>query len=349
MRRTINLKVATTLTLVLLLLSSFVACTPTTTTNQPGASPQPSVTQRKSVAIVIPVTIDAFDRLQAGTKTALDPLNIEIRTFSAEGDPGKFETVVKSALLARPDYLVTVGTQLTNTAFGPQFRGQLPTVIATAITDPKLVEGLAPVGLTPPRSAPVAIISDSPKEDIFILLAKTIKSINADTKRVGILYNLSEVNSKATAEGVIKAVEADGMTVVRGVLTNPDDVGKVTNDILLKGAQVIVIPHDKYAVEKAATVAQLAHGKSVPTMSLDDGTVRKSGVMVAVSVDYRIVGEQLGRTIADLAQGKARAQDLPVLSLDRASVYINEEAARSLGVTIPQEVRSNAVIVADSR
>jgi putative ABC transport system substrate-binding protein len=346
MRRTKkSLKVAATVTSILVLVLTWASCSAPAPTNSARIDIQPSPAQKKSVAMVIPVTIDAFDRLQEGSKNVLTPLNIELRTYSAEGDPAKFETVVKSALLSRPDYLVTVGTQLTNTAFGPQFKGQLPTVIAAAISDPKLVEGLTKVGVDPPRSTPVAIISDSPKEDIFSLTAKTIKSLNANTARMGILYNLSEVNSKATAEGVIKAIEANGMTAVRGVLTNPDDVSKVTADLLRKGAQVIVIPHDKYAVEKAATIAQLAHAKNVPTLSLDDGTVRKSGVMAAVSVDYRIIGELVGNTISDIAQAKTRAQDLPVVSLDRASVYLNEEVAKSLGVTVPQEVSSNAVLV----
>lgn len=327
----------------LVLLVTWIGCN----NSGPKISPETGSSTKKSVAIVIPVTIDAFDRLQAGSKSVLDPLNIDLKVLSAEGDPAKFETVIKSSLLSHPDYLVTVGTQLTNTAFGPQFKGQLPTVIAAAISDPKLVEGLVPIGLEPPRSAPVAIISDSPKEDIYSLLAKTIRGFNANTKRIGVLYNLSEVNSKATAEGVISAVEANGMIGIRGVLTGPDDVSKVTRDLLLKGAQVIVIPHDKYAVEKAATIAQLAHSKSVPTFSLDDGTVKKSGVMAAVSVDYRIIGEIIGRTIADIAQGKAQAQNLPIIRLEKASVYLNGEVAKGLGITVPPEIQSNAVMVAN--
>lgn len=347
MRKVITLKVAIAITLALAI--GLAGCISSTPTNNAGAGSQTGTPQKKSVAMVIPVTVDAFDRLQAGSKNILDPLNIELKVFSAEGDPAKFETVVKSALLSRPDYLVTVGTQLTETAFGSQFRGQLPTVIAAAISDPTLVDGLKSVGLAPPRSAPVAIISDSPKEDIFSQMAKTIKSLNTNTKRVGILYNLAEVNSKATAEGVIKAVEADGMTAVRGVLTGPDDVSKVTTNLLMQGAQIIVIPHDKYAVEKAATVVQIAHGKNVPTISLDDGTVRKSDVMAAVSVDYRIIGEKVGNIIVDIAQGKAKAQDLPIVSLDRASVYLNEDVARNLGVAIPEDVKNNAVVVTASR
>jgi putative ABC transport system substrate-binding protein len=329
------------LALIIIFALILIGCNPGGTSTN---SPTPGARQEK-VAVVIPVTIDAFDRLEAGIKSKLGGPNVDIKVYSAEGDPAKFETVVKSALLSRPDYLVTVGTQLTNTAFGPQFKGQLPTVIAAAISDPKIVDSLVSVGLDPPRSAPVAIISDTPKEDSSGLLVKSLMAIKPGVKKVGILFNLSELNSKATAEGVINAVEANGITALKGILSGPEDVDRVTRDLLLKGAQVIVIPLDKYAVGQAATVVQLARSNNVPTVSLDDGTVQKSGVLAAVSVDYRLVGEQVGNTITDIAQGKAKAQDLPIIRLERASFYLNETAARDLQITIPPDLRSGAVVV----
>ncbi|MDQ3907189.1 MAG: hypothetical protein M3268_02480, partial [Acidobacteriota bacterium] len=311
--KSIKFKLALTFSLALILTAS---CNPFSKSNSSNTT---TGTRQEKVAVVIPVTIDAFDRLKSGITSKLEGRNVEVKVYSAEGDPTKFETVVKNALLSQPDYLVTVGTQLTNTAFGPQFKGQLPTVIAAAISDPKIVDSLVSVGLDPPRSAPVAIISDTPREDSSGLLVKTIMSIKPGVKKVGILYNLSELNSKATAEGVINAVEANGITALRGILSGPEDVDRVTRDLLLKGAQVIVIPLDKYAVGKAATVVQIARSNNVPTVSLDDGTVQKSGVLAAISVDYRLVGEQVGSTIAGIAQGKAKAQDLPIIKLDRAS------------------------------
>ena len=324
---------------VLVLAVSWLACDPASTERKS----EPNV--RKSIAIVVPVSIDAFERLQDGTKNVLKPLDMDLKVLSAEGDPSKFESVIKTSLLSHPDYLVTVGTQLTNTAFGPQFNGQLPITIAAAISDPKLVDGLVSVGLDPPRSQAVAIISDTPKEDNNALLAKTIQSFTGSNIKVGVLYNLSEINSKATAEGIIQALEQNNISVIRGVITGPDDVSKVTTNLLLRGAKAIVIPHDKYAVEKAATITQMARSKGIPTFSLDDGTVTKSGVMVAVSVDYRVIGEQIGQTIRDLSQGKTTAQSLPIVRLDRASVYLNETVAQQLGVTVPAEVRNSAVLI----
>lgn len=337
-----NIKFELVLAVTLALIVITASCNPA---NKPSSNNTTSGVKQEKIAVVIPVTIDAFDRLESGMKSKLEGRNTDLKVYSAEGDPAKFETVIKSALLSRPDYLVTVGTQLTNTAFGPQFKGQLPTVIAAAISDPKIVESLVAVGLEPPRSAPVAIISDTPKEDSSGLLVKILMSIKPGVKRVGVLYNLSELNSKATAEGVINAVDANGITAIKGILSGSEDVDKVTKDLLLKGAQVIVIPLDKYAVGKAATVVQLARSNNVPTVSLDDGTVQKSGVLAAVSVDYRLVGEQVGSTIGDIAQGKAKAQELPTIRLERASIYLNEAAARELQITVPPDIRSGAVIV----
>lgn len=303
---------------------------------------------KKKVAMVIPVTIDAFDRLQNGTKSVLDPVNIELQVFSAEGDPSKFETAIKSALISKPNYLVSVGTQITNSTFGPQFKGQLPILVAGAISDPSLVESLVQIGLEPPRSAKVAIVSDNPKSDIYELLATTLKDFNPNIKKVGIIYNLSEINSKDTAEKSIKAIEAKGVLVEKGIISNADDVSKVTTDLLLKGVQTIIIPHDKYAVEKAATIVQLAKSKNIPTFSLDDGTVEKSGVMVAISVNYRLIGEQIGKAIADIDQGKVTPENLPILQLEKASVYFNETVAKSLNINLPEKLKASVLIIKGS-
>jgi putative ABC transport system substrate-binding protein len=337
MKNRVSLKLR--LVIVLVLIASLAGCYTTTTNNRNAGA------KKQTVAVVIPVTIDAFDRLEAGIKSKLEGRDIDFKVYSAEGDPAKFETVIKSALLSHPDYLVTVGTQLTDTAFGPQFKGELPTVIAAAISDPKIVQSLVSVGLEPPRSAPVAIISDTPKEDSSGLLVKTLMSIKPGVKKIGVLYNLSELNSKATAESVISAAESNGIAAIKGILTGPEDVSRVTRDILLKGAEVIVIPLDKNAVGKAATVVQVARGNNVPTVSLDDGTVKKSGVLAAVSVDYRIVGEQVGNTISDVSLGKAKAQDLPIIRLEKASIYLNETTARDMQISVPPDIKKEAVIV----
>jgi len=299
-------------------------------------------TNRKVIAIVIPVTIDAFDELISGVKDRIDS-NFLVKVYSAEADPGKFETVVQSALLTNPDYLITVGTQITNTAFGPRFEKKLPVVIAGAISDASKVEALVKINVTPPRTAAVAIVSDNPKESIYDLFYKTFSTIMPQTKSVGILYNPSEINSKIGVDQLTEILTANSIKVKKGTISSLEDVEKVANALLIDKIGAIIIPHDKFAVTKASSIVKICDQKGIPVFSLDQGTVHKDGVVIGVSVNYRDVGNMIGETIMKIENKREKAEDIPLVSMNKASVYINTAKAKTLGIAIPAEVNNKAI------
>ena len=299
--------------------------------------------KKPKACIVFPVTIDAFDRLKEG----LDEIcgdSIVLKFYSAEGDPSKFETVLQNALLENPDYLVTVGTQVTNMAFAPKFESKLKTVVASAISSPELVESLVNVGLSPSRTKPVAIISDSPQEDIYLLFARVVKGFLPKANKVGIIYNTAEINSKETATRISDAITHTGITIEDGVVNNAEDIEKIIGKLLLKNVDAIIIPHDKYAVMKASSIVKKCLDKGIPVFSLDDGTVKKDGVAVGISVSYTIIGNLIGNVLMDINSGKIKAENLPIVSMDNAQIYINSNTLNKLSLTIPDELKSLVVV-----
>jgi putative tryptophan/tyrosine transport system substrate-binding protein len=289
---------------------------------------------KPKIAVVIPVTIDAFDQLIAGLKEKIAN-RFEIQLFSAESDVARFETIIQSALLLKPDYLITIGTQLTNSAFGPKFERSLPIVVAGAISDPYLVNALIKAGIAPPRNSPVAIVSDSPKENIYELFGKAIKSFFPNIKKVGILYNPSEINSKGTTDNITDVLSKNSIHVIKGVINSLEDVEKVTNRLLLDKVDAIIIPHDKYAVTKATSIVKICDKIGIPVLSLDDGTVKKDGVSIGISVNYRDVGSMIAETILKIEDKQAKAENIPVASLANAKIYINAGKVATLGIRLP--------------
>lgn len=326
MKNIVNLSVS------ILLLIFFVSC------NSGGQKKQTDKAKPK-VSIVFPVTIDAFQQLKQGVKDATGD-KFEIQTYSAEGDPSKFETAIQSALLNNPNYLVTIGTQMTNTAFGAKFKNKLPIVIAGAISSPELVDALITVGIEPKRKSEVAIISDSPKESIYELFSKTLNSFLPNTKKVGIIYNPAEVNSKGTADKIIAELNKNGVQVIDGVINNSEDIEKVTEMLLLKGCEAIIIPHDKNAVTKAFSIVKKCDEKNIPVFSLDDGTVKKDGVSIGISVNYRIIGNLIGQSLLKIDSKEANASDLPIVSVTNAKIYVNTKKIDALGIKQPEALNS---------
>ena len=303
--------------------------------NTGGQKNQSKELTKPKISIVFPVTIDAFEQLKKGISDATGD-KFEIQSYSAEADPSKFETVIQSALLNKPDYLVTIGTQLTNTALGAKFKNDLPVVIAGAISSPELVDALLSVGIEPKRKSEVAIVSDSPKENIYELFDKTIKSFLPKVKRVGIIFNPGEVNSKGTSDKIVEALKKSGIEVIEGVINSADDIENVTDGLLLQGAEAIIIPHDKNAVTKASAIVKKCDEKRIPVISLDDGTVKKDGVCIGVSVNYRIIGNLIGQLLLKIENKEIKASDMPIVAVEHAKIYINTKRINALGIKYPE-------------
>lgn len=289
------------------------------------------------VSVVFPVSIDAFDQLENGIKNTLDS-TYSISIFSAEGDPDKFETAVQAGFLNKPEYFVPIGTQVTNTAFGPKYLTHHKIIVSGAISSPELVESLVSVGLEPKRSSEVSIISDSPQNDIYTQLSNTVATVFGQNLKVGVIFNNSEINSKGTAIKSKKALENDGYKVVTGLINKPEDIEKVTQNLLLNGIDLLLIPHDKNAVTKASAIVKICNAKSVPVISLDDGTVKKDGVALGVSVNYNRVGQLIAETIMQIEEGK-KASEIPIVFEKSAGVYINQSACRKLNINIPNDLK----------
>lgn len=293
-------------------------------------------TNQTTVAVVFPVSIDAFDQLENGIKNNLDN-TYKISIYSAEGDPDKFETAVQAGFLENPKYFVPIGTQVTNTTFGPKYLSQHKIIVCGAISSPELVESLVNVGLEPKRNSEVSIISDSPQDDIYNQLSTSVASIFGQNLKVGIIFNNSEINSKGTATKSKVALENNGFNIITGLINKSEDIEKVTQNLLLDRIDLLLIPHDKNAVTKASAIVKLCNTKNIPVISLDDGTVKKDGVAMGVSVNYYKVGQLIAETIKDIEKGK-KASEIPIVYEKSAGIYINKSACSELNIDIPNDL-----------
>ena len=314
------------------------------------ACERPTEMKKRSVVAVFPVTVDAFLQFQEEAKNVLLEQNIDFMTFSAEGDPSRFQTVINAALLKKPDVLILCGTQLTNTGLSPKYEQQIPKVISSCVSEPSKVEQLSAIGIDPPRKRSVAILTDMPKQDAYSFGAQLIRKVTPEISIAGILYNLAEINSVNTATKISEALESQGIKVLKGIVTSEEDVDKVAKKLVLQGAELMIIPHDKYVIKKAATVIKIgmeAEKGPVPVFSLDGGTVRKDGAAYGVSVDYGRLGKLTAEMSIDIINGKA-PESMPIIQQETANAYFNLDTWKRLDLpAIPEDIMKTAIIYKD--
>jgi putative ABC transport system substrate-binding protein len=70
----------------------------------------------------------------------------------------------------------------------------------------------------------------------------------------------------------------------------------------------------------------------------------KDGGFATVGIDYTILGKQVADMASKILSGTA-VKDLPVESVKQYSKIINSNTADSLGITIPDEMKSEFTFV----
>ncbi len=174
-----------------------------------------------------------------------------------------------------------------------------------------------------------------------------IRKVTPEIKKAGILYNNAEINSKNTATKMSEALWAQGIEVIEGIVSGEEDVEKVARNIVLKGAQLLIIPHDKYVIKKAATVVKIgmeAPEGPIPVFSLDDGTVRKDGAAYGVSVNYGFLGKLTAEVCLKIMDGEAPEQ-MPIVQQETANAYFNLDSWTRLGLpAIPDDIKQKSVV-----
>lgn len=317
---------------------SFCAC------GKRSTPPDLKETETKKVVMVIPASLDAFSEIETGLKTACPEPNYEVRVYSAEGDASKFGTMVDDALKTKPDYFVAIGSQIVTTSLSEKNKEKMPPTIAGSISVPSAVQELVNIGINPPRNFPLNIVSQVPQSS-YKKVVDVLFNIKPSIKKIGILYNESEMNSNNMKIVFEKLIKEAGATPLLGAVSSPEDVSKITDKLLRLGAEAVIIPHDKSATAKASTVAKLCNAKNVLTASLDDGII-KDGIMFAVSVPYVEVGKLIGSIIVDATENNTDLKEMPMIEIKESDlrIFVNTKILKEKGISISEETVKSSIV-----
>lgn len=298
----------------------------------------------KKIAVVIPASLQAFSEIELGLKKVCPEPYYSVRVFSAEGDASKFGAIVDDALKTKPDYFVAIGTQIVTTALSVRNKEKMPPTIAGSISVPTAVPELVSIGVNPPRNFPLNIVSQVPRSS-YKKVVSVLCNIKPSIKKIGIIYNESEMNSNNMRIVFEQLIKDAGAIPLLGAVTSPEDVSKITEKLLRLGAEAIIIPHDKSATAKASTVAKLCNAKNVLTASLDDGII-KDGIMFAVSVPYVEVGSLIGDIIVEASENNADLKEMPMIEIDESDlrVFVNAMILKEKRISISEETVKSPIV-----
>lgn len=169
-----------------------------------------------------------------------------------------------------------------------------------------------------------------------------IAALTPGAKRIGVLFNPAEVNSKVLVEDFTKQSAARGFQVRAEAVTSSAEVLSATAN-LVDRVDAIYVPTDNTVVSGLDAAVALAIEKKLPLYTADTNGVNR-GALAAIGYDYYEVGRDTGAIAGRILAGE-KPGDIAVIPATKSRQLFNAATAKAIGVIIPQNLLDQASAV----
>ncbi|MGF1752076.1 ABC transporter substrate-binding protein [Vibrio makurazakiensis] len=259
--------------------------------------------------------------------------NLEFDYKTAQGNPAIAVQIARQLVGENPDVLVGIATP-TAQALVSATRS-IP-VVFTAVTDPvgaKLVRKLEQPGKNVTGLSDLSPVSQH---------VELIKEILPNAKSIGVVFNPGEANAVTLVDLLKQAAKEHGLTVVEATALKSADVKSATQAIAAK-SDVIYAPTDNTVASAIEGMIVAANQSKTPVLAGATSYVEK-GAIAGLGFDYYQVGIQTADYVASILEGE-KPGNLDVKVAKGSDLFVNAQAAKELGLTIPQSVMDRATSV----
>lgn len=256
-----------------------------------------------------------------------DGENIKLDQQNAQGDQSNLKTISQRFVNAKSDLIYAIATPAAQAVANET--KTIP-IVGSAITDyegAKLVQSNAKPGGN--VTGTTDYIAPAKQIDLALKLLP-------QAKVVGALYSSSEANSLIQVTAMKEYAAQKGLQVVEVAVSNVNDIQQAAQSLVGK-VDFIYCPTDNTIASAVSNLSKIAVPAKLPVFAGDE-TMVKTGGTAGVSVNFYKIGFQAGEMAADILEGKAKPADMPIAPQQKASIIINKEGAKAIGLTIPEEL-----------
>lgn len=165
-----------------------------------------------------------------------------------------------------------------------------------------------------------------------------LKEILPGAKRLGLLGDPSEPNTKIEQQALAPAVAALGLTIVVAEVAHPSDVDAAVARLVAERVDAIYLLEGSLIFNMRSRVVELANQKRVPVINPSIG----------LFAYFASQADRLRRSalLVDKILKGANPADLPVEQPTLFELVVNVKVANALGITIPRSIllRADRVI-----
>ena len=289
-----------------------------------GSEPTPPAAGEEGVAynIAIVKQLDhaSLDEIANAVAAQLDALaaekNITItyKVFSGQNDSTLLNQIGSQIISEEYDAIIPIATLAAQTMVTAAEATKTPVIFA-AVSDPEEA-GLVDLDF-------VTGLSDAldTQKIMEMMLAQ-----NPDIQTVGLLYSLSEPNSKKPIEQAKAYLDAKGIAYQEATGSNNEEIITAAGSLVGK-VDAVFTPTDNVVMSAELTIGEILAKAGIPHYAGADSFVR-NGAFATCGVNYTDLGKQVAdMTISLLESGTVLAYEV----MEGGIITVNTETAATLG------------------
>ena len=269
----------------------------------------------------------ALDSAREGFKDAFKESGLKV-TFDEKNANGEIATanmIANNFVTEKVDLIYAIATSTAQSA--AQATNKLP-VVFSAITDPEAA-GLIKENVTG--------ISDrvNVKQQLELLL-----KLDSKIKKVGVIYNSSEQNSKVQVDDLKKAASELGITIVEKSVTQVSEIPQAS-ETLVKSSDALYLPTDNLV----ASVVNLITEKAIAAKKIAFGAESahvKGGALITQGIDYYEMGKEAGKIAVEILKNGKKPSEISFKKMNLNDIVINNKTLAAIGISLPEDIKSKA-------
>lgn len=280
----------------------------------------------------------ALDAVLEGLQDYLKDANLDVvyNIHNAQANMPTANQIAQQMIGEKADLLVAIATPSSQAT--AQALQKAPTdlqrpLLFTAVTDPVaagLVDNLEnPGGL-------ITGVSD------LLPVKKHLEMVfefRPGIKRLGVMYNAGEANSKVIVAKINELSKEMGFEVVEATAPRTADVYQAAKSLVGR-ADAVFIPTDNTIISALESVVKIGVQNKLPIFAADVNSVER-GAVAAMGFDYYKHGYQTGAMAEKILKGASPA-NIPVEFQEELQLQINVKYSEMMGVTPPQALLDRA-------
>ena len=290
----------------------------------------------KTIGIVQLVEHDALDAANRGITDALKErgVTMEIDRQNAQADQSNLRNIAQRFVLHNYPLIFAIATPAAQTVANAT---STTPIVATAVTD------FAVAKLVKDNNKPGTNVTGSSDMNPIAAQTELLLKLVPNAKTVGTIYNSSEINSQLQIDILRKELEKHGVALAEATISSVNDIQQAAQSLVGK-VDVMYVPTDNVVASSMPTLYRVTQAAKLAVVAGEAGMVR-SGATATVAVDYYNLGKIAGNMGADILEGKAKPQDMPIRYQTEFKVVLNEPVVKELGLTVPEDVAKNVTWV----